>query len=87
MNKKRIFRTIISFLIVVSLAFSNIGGMCPLAVYARNTNIPAYTVTLLPGDGTGSSIVFNSTDDGRYYGESRNGDVPNGQFFNMEGDL
>ena len=45
-----------------------------------------YTVTLKPGDGSGSDITYNSTDD--YYGTSLNGgDVPEGKFFRMNSQL
>lgn len=45
-----------------------------------------YTVTLTAGDGSGSDVTLNSTDN--YYGESDNGGgVPNGQFLTMDSQL
>ena len=53
-----------------------------------NNDIENFTITLMPGDGTGSTITINSHDDGRYFGTSSNGgDVGNGQFFTMNGEL
>ena len=47
--------------------------------------IPDCTVTLKPGEGTGTDIVLNTTND--YYGVSEKGlEVPNGKFFTMTSD-
>lgn len=79
---KMIWRLFLSFVLVLTML--PIGS---LQVYA-NSEIPGYSITLQPGDGTGTSIVISSRDDGRYFGTSSNGgDVGNGQFFTMNAEL
>jgi len=79
---KMIWRLFLSFVLILTML--PIGS---LQVYA-NSEIPVYSITLQPGDGTGTSIVISSRDDGRYYGESNNGaGVGNGQFFAMNGEI
>ena len=72
----------LSFILAVALL--SVGGARARADGA----IPAVTVTLYPGDGTGGAISINSQDEGNYYGESPNGaGVGPGQFFTMDGAL
>ena len=70
----------LSFILAVALL--SVGGARAHADGA----IPAVTVTLDPGEGTGGAISLFSRD--HYYGESSNGNgVGPGQFFTMDGAL
>ena len=70
----------LSFILAVALL--SVGG----ARARADGEIPAVTVTQLPGEGTGVAISLFSRD--HYYGESSNGNgVGLGQFFTMDGAL
>ncbi|MBR2789060.1 MAG: hypothetical protein IKD70_00375 [Eggerthellaceae bacterium] len=74
--------------LIPAILFLIVALCCIPATAFANTDIPAVTITLQAGDGTGSPITISSRDEGRYYGESPNGlGVGEGQFFLMDGEL
>ena len=58
------------------------------ALFAAPTEAGAYTVTLLPGEGSGSPIVLDSENANDNVGVVTNlGDVPHGKFYTYNGNL
>jgi|GEM_PF-2643688 len=73
---KSIGRLLLSFILLITML-----PVSSMRVYADD-NIADVTITLQPGDGSGSPVVIHSRDNGSYYGESTNGaGVGNGQFY------
>ena len=73
---------------IPAILFLILALCCIPATALANTDIPKRTITLQPGDGTGSPVTISSHDEGRYYGTSSNGSgVGEGQFYLMDGEL
>ena len=73
---------------IPAILFLILALCCIPATALADTDIPKRTITLQPGDGTGSPVTISSHDEGRYYGESSNGSsVGEGQFFLRDGEL
>ena len=58
------------------------------ALFAAPTEAGAFTVTLTPGEGNGSDIVYDSENASDYFGVVTNwGDAPQGKFYTYNGNL